>query len=687
MRFWRRRRPARAVKPAYHTRLRLERLEDRCVPSIDFVTNLSGSASVSGSLPYWVANAAKGDTIQFAANLNGGTITLAKTLDINTNFTIDGAGKGITVNGGGNRVFQIEASNMVVLNALTITGGTAPSFSGGGGIHNLGSLTLSNSSVTGNTALDGGGIFNDTTGTMTMSDDTVKNNTGTGAGGGGIANTGTMTIINCTIAANKAVSGGGIANNSVLLMADSTVASNTVAGGDGGGIITASAGGAQLSLLNTIVYNPNSGAVTKNEVLGTITQAQGDLFGPGPVVVAPGGDHGSSKFGFNPLLGPLQNNGGPTATMALLPGSPAIGAGVSTSLIPGLSVPTTDQRGAPRPAGSIDMGAYQVLPPTFNAPWQALGGSVTQLTAATDPNGDLEVFGIGLDHAVWVNVQTGPNGAFGGWCSLAGYVKQINVATNADGTLELFTIGAADGAWFKQQYKNGGGLSWSGWQSAGGYVRQLDSARDGHDNVELFAIGYDHGVWVNSQTSPEGAFGGWSSLGGYVQQITVGANSNGALQVFGIGADNAAYFCEQQAGSLSWSSWQSLGGYAKQLKVGRDLNNDLELFAIGADNGVWVISQTAPAGGFGGWSSLGGSVSQITVGTGNNGDLFVFGIGVDHSAYYRKQDSPTNLSYDGWFSLGGYAGQLTTANQANKDLDLFAISRGNAATWFRDVNV
>jgi hypothetical protein len=52
--------------------------------------------------------------------------------------------------------------------------------------------------------------------------------------------------------------------------------------------------------------------------------------------------------------------------MALLPGSPAIGAGVSTSAIPGLTVPTTDQRGDPRPANSIDIGAFQtqlVAPP------------------------------------------------------------------------------------------------------------------------------------------------------------------------------------------------------------------------------------------------------------------------------------------------------------------------------------
>src|SRR5262249_43290319 len=132
--------PARAVKPAYPTSLRLERLEDRCVPSIDIVTNLSGSAAVSGSLPFEVAQAASGGTIQFAATLKGGTITLGNTLDINKALTIDGAGSGITVNGGGNWVFMIEPGVVADINALTITGGVAPFGFDGGGLYNKESL-------------------------------------------------------------------------------------------------------------------------------------------------------------------------------------------------------------------------------------------------------------------------------------------------------------------------------------------------------------------------------------------------------------------------------------------------------------------------------------------------------------------------------------------------------------------
>jgi hypothetical protein len=177
----------------------------------------------------------------------------------------------------------------------------------------------------------------------------------------------------------------------------------TGTGADGGGIYTFG-GGDQLDLLNTIVYNPNSGTALKNhdDVVGTIHQAQGNLFG-NAVFIAPGGDLGSNQFTANPLLGPLQNNGGPTATMALLPGSPAFGTGVSTSAIPGLTVPTTDQRGHPRPAKSIDIGAFEVQA----APLFAVGGAPGHVLVFKPDNtllADFQPFGAAYTGGVSVAV-------------------------------------------------------------------------------------------------------------------------------------------------------------------------------------------------------------------------------------------------------------------------------------------
>jgi predicted outer membrane repeat protein len=262
------------------------------------VTNLSGSAVVSGSLPFEVAHAAPGDIIQFATNLKGGTIFLGNTLDIAKNLTIDGAGNGISVNGGGNQVFEIEGI-VAEINALMISGGHA---SFGGGIRNEGSLSLSNSTLTGNSAVSGGAIYSE--GTLTMSGDTVNNNTAT-ADGGGVWVDHTATIINCTLTNNVANRGGGILNYSpsVLMMDNCTVAYNTVTGltHEGGGILTLSHG-SQLKLLNTIVFNPNSGAATQNDVFGPTAQAQGDLFGSLTTVIG-GGEPGGQLVPCGPPAG------------------------------------------------------------------------------------------------------------------------------------------------------------------------------------------------------------------------------------------------------------------------------------------------------------------------------------------------------------------------------------------------
>jgi len=107
----------------------------------------------------------------------------------------------------------------------------------GGGIYNKGVLSLTDSSVDHNTASNtsavqgGGGIYNDTGGTATLINSTLNGNTTGGSIGGGVLNLGTMRLINTTIAGNNAPQGGGIANYATLTMANTIVASNTASGG------------------------------------------------------------------------------------------------------------------------------------------------------------------------------------------------------------------------------------------------------------------------------------------------------------------------------------------------------------------------------------------------------------------------------------------------------------------------
>jgi hypothetical protein len=409
--FRRLRRPPRRATAAHPHRTvsfrpQVEGLEDRCMPSSFLVSNLSGDPTTVGSLPYEVLQANKSATpaiITFTPGL-AGTIGLSATLTVHNttaqSITIDGSGASITVSGQ-NSVgdFVIVAGQTATINDLTITGGhdflcggidsggaltlTNCTLTGnfwrgianiagtlsmsndivtgnsGGGIYlHGGGATISNCTIANNTTASGGlggGIENTTGSTLTLTSCTVTGNSAPAGFGGGIESEGTLSMTNCTVTGNSAQYGGGIGCSiGTATVINSTVANNTVtgAGADGGGITNFS----KLNLLNTIVYNPNSGAATQDDVYGKITQTQGGLFGTSPLIAA-NGDLGSNHFNTNPLLGPLQNNGGVTLTMALQAGSAAIGAGVSSSSI-GM-VPSTDQTGGPRPANSPDIGAFQ----------------------------------------------------------------------------------------------------------------------------------------------------------------------------------------------------------------------------------------------------------------------------------------------------------------------------------------
>jgi hypothetical protein len=226
---------------------RLEVLEGRDVPSTLKVFNLADSGV--GTLRYEIAHAQSGDTIVFdfgnkKANGTPHTITLSSgELDINKSLTIQGPGAGLlAVTSTGyspapygwvfsSRIFEVETNvSNVTLTGMTISNGdsarsgqvTDPYDGMGGGVLNLGTLTISGCIVSGNTArwagsfgTGGGGIAN--FGTLAVSNCSLSNNlTFSGGGyadGGGIYNGGTLTMSGCTLAGNTADNGGGIYND------------------------------------------------------------------------------------------------------------------------------------------------------------------------------------------------------------------------------------------------------------------------------------------------------------------------------------------------------------------------------------------------------------------------------------------------------------------------------------------
>jgi CSLREA domain-containing protein len=287
------------------------------------------------------------DTINFSTAITG-TITLTGTeLTISSDVSINGPGAHKLVVSGNNasRVFQIT-SGTVTINGLTISHGTN-SINGGGGIFNDGMLTVNNCTISYNSApgnANGGGILS--TGTLTINSSTISHNW-TGEDGGGIRqSTASATINNSTISGNSAGDiGGGIHLRSIVLVNNSTISDNRAAT-SGGGI---NRGSGTATLHNSIVAENFRGTgTTRDDLTGTFDAASSfNLVGDGTFIVTGptngtnGNQVGASGSSINPLLGPLQYNGGATETHALLTGSPAIDKGNSTL--------TPEQRGLTRP--------------------------------------------------------------------------------------------------------------------------------------------------------------------------------------------------------------------------------------------------------------------------------------------------------------------------------------------------
>jgi CSLREA domain-containing protein len=306
-------------------------------------------------------------------------------------------GAGIYANDGSLELFGVTLSNNdsageggAILNEnahLTIVNSSIHDNSAlalGGGIYSqaggftAGSLSITDSSISSNTAFEGAGLYND--GLATVSGTTFHGNTASPGGSGGAINNdaGTLTVTNSTLSENSAPAGGGGIHSRAggtvsgsTTVVGSTIASNT--GGDAGGIYLQGVVQLSLTVLANDAHNcAGTGTITS---LGPNLEDADtcDLSGPGDLINA------------DPALGPLADNGGPTLTHALLAGSDAIDAGADCP------PPATDQRGAIRPAdgnadttAACDIGAYEAGVSPFT-PTPSPSGTPVSPTSTPDP--------------------------------------------------------------------------------------------------------------------------------------------------------------------------------------------------------------------------------------------------------------------------------------------------------------
>ena len=251
---------------------------------------------------------------------------------------------------------------MVVADNRVTTGGI-DFWKGGGGIYNgagstlvLVDSTVRDNSVTGGA---GGGVYGFFNTNVTIERSTISGNTANDVGGG-IRSLGNFTILNSTISGNTStgwMGGGFFHTDGVMNIVNSTIANNTApAGTAGGGFVgTFTHASATLTLANTIIagnsgpqcfYAPWGGGVVKLTSLGRNVVSDATCGIPAPAA--------NDRIVADALLGPLADNGGPTLTHALLPGSPALDAAAAANC------PAVDQRGSVRPQGAAcDVGAYE----------------------------------------------------------------------------------------------------------------------------------------------------------------------------------------------------------------------------------------------------------------------------------------------------------------------------------------
>ena len=268
---------------------------------------------------------------------NGGILFLSNTRVEGNTATASGGG---IYNGG-----ILEASETDLVNNRA---------GGGGGIFNVGVLTAKRSTIRGNTTrYGGGGIQNSAIGSAHLEYTTVNENTS--IGGGGIRNIGQLTLDNSTVSGNTGKLGGGILNDGYIRISNTTISGNHSEYG-GGIAVNLSSWRPRTELSNTIIA-ANTATREGADCNGTVTSLGHNLLGSGDhcdLQAAASDLIGTRSRPVDPRLGPLRYNGGPTETQALLLGSPAIDSGGDDP------VSSTDQRGLARPQGrASDIGAYE----------------------------------------------------------------------------------------------------------------------------------------------------------------------------------------------------------------------------------------------------------------------------------------------------------------------------------------
>ena len=442
----------------------------------------------------------------------------------------------------------LQNKGTATLDSTTISGNTAQN--GGGAVYNNRTVMLTNCTISGNSAMQGGGLTN--YGAATLTNCTVSFNSAS-AGGGGVSNSGNgfapnmLTFTACTITGNLAAHGGGIynhkgiANPAVATVVDTIVAGNTAAGAPS-----------------------DIGGQEATSVTGTF-----NLIGTGGAGGIQGGVQGNIILSNPDGLGlaPLRDFGGPTQTIALLPGSPAIGKGTAIAGI------TTDQRGFALDAPSPDIGAFQT------------GSSPLVVGALADngaPSGVLDLRGavnlanarvgaktITFDPAVFASAQSIT--LTGGQLKLSGTMGPITIDGPGANLLTIIGSGAANVFQINDDVTatlSGMTITGGSTTGVGGGVLNLGTATINNCTITGNSAGYgggvmndgtlslDHCTISGNNATVEGG-GLWTDGTATINACTISGNSSGDI---GGGVNNRGATLTLTSSTVSGNSAHTMGG-------------------------------------------------------------------------------------------------------------------------------
>ncbi len=399
-----------------------------------------------------VASSDASNVINFDPTFFAGQRTITLTsgqLAITKSLTINGTGAGrLTISGANTTSILRVTSGTDVLSGLTFANATR-----GAVAHSSRTpLTVKDCVFTANTGTNGGGIS--TAGNLTVDSCTFAGNRAS-RGGGVYSNTPSnrsnpTTIRNSTFSGNTATSvGGGVDNNNGLTILDScTLTSNTAPGGQGSGLGFFGDAQTFAQVTNSIIAgNTNSDADQTDDNTSPFESGGYNLIGTSndsAAFSAAGDQTGVTSAQLK--LGPLQDNGGPTPTRALLSGSPALDTGNTTL--------TTDQRGAPRPVGTAaagdgsDIGAFEAqvssidlngLDPglDYSTTFTEDGGAIV----LSDPDATLVNSGSPNLQSATVTLNATPDGSLE---SLAATTTGTDISASYDAATRTLTLSGSD---------------------------------------------------------------------------------------------------------------------------------------------------------------------------------------------------------------------------------------------------